>query len=102
VTLLGERNLPTNQQRNEQMNIKPISTAVRSKIDFAILTCNYEELEKLVERAWKRHLPDNGSQLTCSRKFIETIFGRYLTESFIEAEIFDFFGGANDQIVRRF
>jgi hypothetical protein len=84
------------------MNIKPISTAVRSKIDFAILTCNYEELEKLVERAWKRHLPDNGSQLTCSRRFIETIFGRYLTESFIEAEIFDFFGGANDQIVRKF
>ena len=88
--------------RNQQMNIKPISEPVRQQMNFAIMTCNYEELEKLVQRAWKRHLPDNGSQLTCCRRFIETIFGYYLTESFIEAEIFDFWGGANDQIVRKF
>lgn len=84
------------------MNPQPISIAVRKKIDFAILTCNYQELEKLVQRAWQRHLPDNGSQITCSIRLIKQIFGCYVTESLIEAEIFDFMGGANDQIVRRF
>ena len=56
----------------------------------------------MVERIWKRRLPNKGQQITCNRKDIEMIFGITLTEELIEAEIFDFYGGANYHIVRKF
>lgn len=84
------------------MNIQPISEPIRQQMNFAVVTCNDEALEQITAKVWKQNLPDNGNQLTCSRRFIEGIFGYFLTESLIEAGIFEYFGGANDQIVRRF
>lgn len=79
-----------------------ISKAVSQKIQLALRLNNVEEARKIVARAWKRHLPFGGNQLTWSRTHIEMVFGCYVTQLLLDAEIFDFFGGANDQIVRRF
>jgi hypothetical protein len=83
-------------------NIKPISENLKTRISNALYWSYLEEATTMVKRIWKANLPFNGTQLTCNRKDIEMIFGITLTEELIEAEIFDFYGGANYQIVRKF
>ena len=83
-------------------NLKSITNATASKINYALTFGNVEEATASVARIWKQRLPYKGAQITCNRKDIETIFGITLTEELIEAEIFDFYGGANYSIVRKF
>jgi hypothetical protein len=83
-------------------NMKPITNATANKIINALSCGNIEEATASVARIWKQRLPYKGTQITCNRKDIEAIFGITLTEELIEAEIFDFWGGANYSIVRRF
>lgn len=83
-------------------NLKPITNTTASKINYALTFGNLEEATTMVERIWKRRLPNKGQQITCNKADIEMIFGITLTEELVEAEIFDFWGGANYSIVRRF
>ena len=83
-------------------NLKPISENLKTRINNALYWGYLEEATTMVARIWKQRLPYKGTQITCNRKDIEMIFGITLTEELIEAEIFDFFGGANYSIVRKF
>jgi len=87
---------------NEMYNLKPIANATATKIRRALTCRNIEEVAIMVDRIWKRRLPNKGRQITCNRFDIEAIFGIELTEGLVQAEIFDFWGGANYQIVRNF
>ena len=90
------------KRTNEMYNLKPITNATANKINYALTFGNLEEATTSVARIWKQRLPYKGQQITCNRFDIEAIFGITLTEELIEAEIFDFWGGANYSIVRRF
>jgi hypothetical protein len=83
-------------------NLKSISENLKTRINNALYWGYLEEATTMVERIWKQKLPYKGTQITCNRFDIEAIFGIELTEELIEAEIFDFWGGANYSIVRRF
>jgi len=83
-------------------NMKPITNATANKINYALACGNVEEATASVARIWTQRFPNKGQQITCDRKTIEIIYGSYLTQDLIEAEIFDFYGGANYQIVRKF
>jgi hypothetical protein len=83
-------------------NLKPITNATANKIINALTFGNVEEATASVARIWKQRLPYKGTQITCDRRTIEIIYGSYLTQDLIEAEIFDFWGGANYSIVRKF
>jgi hypothetical protein len=83
-------------------NLKSISENLKTRINNALYWGYLDEATTMVERTWKQRLPYKGTQITCNRRDIEAIFGIELTEELIEAEIFDFWGGANYSIVRRF
>jgi hypothetical protein len=87
---------------NEMNNLKSISENLKTRINNALYWGYLEEATTMVARIWKQKLPYKGTQITCNRRDIEAIFGIELTEELIEAEIFDFWGGANYSIVRRF
>jgi hypothetical protein len=87
---------------NEMYNLKPITNTTANKIINALASGNLEEATASVARIWKQRFPGKGQQITCNRRDIEIIYGSYLTQDLIEAEIFDFWGGANYSIVRRF
>lgn len=84
------------------MNIKPISKAVATKIDKALWDGNIEEARQITCRAWNRHLPCNGIQLTCNRNDIQTIFGYSLTERLEQADILNYYNSTDNQVIRRF
>jgi hypothetical protein len=88
--------------KHEMYNLKPVSENLKTRINNALYWGYLVEATIMVERIWKRRLPYKGTQITCNRRDIEAIFGIELTEELIEAEIFDFYGGANYSIVRKF
>lgn len=84
------------------MNIQSINETTKQQIEFALNFGELDNATKIVARIWKRIFPFNGSQITCDINDARALFGWHLTARLIEAEIFDHFGGANNQIVRRF
>ena len=82
-------------------NIKQINSATCKRIE-TLLRVNIEDATKIVAKTWKANLPFNGTQLTCSKRDIQSMFGGYLTELLIESEIFGYYNSIDNQVIRRF
>lgn len=78
-----------------------ISRNLNFDIQLALRMKDVNKARDIVARAWKRHLQEGKTQLTCNKWEAENIYSQYLTDLLIEAKVFEL-NSTTKEITRTF